>query len=170
MPKKPAKRSRQKAAAPSPAPELIPAKDTAQLDRFVDEYLTDYDGTSAAIRCGIPRLNAVAYAKEWLQDPYVVQRMARVVDERTVDQLTTPQRVMAALLREAHTAPKAADRIRALTKAGEILHAAIESAKGKNGLGRGVLLVPAQAALDDWEHAAQAQQQSLMEWARGDRS
>jgi len=138
--------------------------------RFVEEYLVDFDQYLAAIRAGIPRLQAKKKATLLMSTTTVQLEIVKRVDAMQVDQIATPQRILMGLMREAGRSTFGSDRIGALRTVHEIIKDMRKSAKedaseaeqkkrdGKKG---GVMLVPGAASLSDWESAAKVAQAAL---------
>lgn len=142
---------------------------------FVTEYLVDFDPIAAALRCGVPRLQAKAKAKLWMQDRVVLCGIQEGVDKMLPEQIATPQRILAGLMRESRTAFLDGVRVQALTAAHAVLSDVKkqkkldekdENEKNKRKNGRAVLMVPGTPALTDWEAAAREQQAKLKEKAK----
>jgi phage terminase small subunit len=57
-------------------PALTPAEKQLR-DRFVTEYLIDYDAWAACLRVGFIKSVAMTYAQELLEDPYVRREITR---------------------------------------------------------------------------------------------
>lgn len=53
-------------------------------DRFVNEYLVDYDAWAACVRVGFIKSVAMTYASELMEDPYVRREISRLEKERVV--------------------------------------------------------------------------------------
>lgn len=69
--------------------------------RFVAEYLVDYNGTGAAVRCGFVGTNDSAHtvAWRWLKDPEVQQMIADEQANLLKKVLLTPERTLRELAR-----------------------------------------------------------------------
>lgn len=148
---------------------------TDEESKFVDEYIRDFDYYAAALRVGIPRLQAKKKGKLILQSHAVMVEIAKRVDSMLPQEIATPQRILAGLMREVGSGVFGKDRIAALKTAHEVLkdvkaqklkedEAADAAKKRKNG--SGVMLVPGGVALSDWEKVARAQQAKLKEKVR----
>lgn len=138
-------------------------------NKFVDEYLLDYDQTAAAIRIGFSASFAQTYAERFMLEPYVRKRItdmqtALAEDDRLEAELDR-RRIRAGLMREAHyrgPGSSHAARVSALAKLASIrdMDAPIKTKTDVTMRG-GVMLVPAIASIEDWEKAAQASQGNL---------
>lgn len=151
--------------------QIRKTEDTSETEdtleaRFVNEYLVDFDPYLAAVRAGVPRLQAKPKAKVLLGTMAVQKAIVERVDAMRPSDIATPQRILMGLMREAGRAVFDGDRIGALKSVHEVLKDIrkqekedAESAKtGKKG---GVMLVPGIPALSDWEEAATASQAVL---------
>ena len=144
-------------AAPEPAL-------TAQEERFVNEYLRDFNARAAAIRAGVARLNSRAWAKRALGEQRVNLEINRRIDEAKLEDLITPNRIVANLAAVANSAYDSG-RVAALRELAAIFKLKPENGKvknpnGKNGVG-GVIRVPAMLDVDEWERLASDQQTRL---------
>lgn len=81
------------------------AKLTAKQQRFCDEYLTDLNGTQAAIRAGYSRKSAVSIANENLRKPdireYIDKRMTEKEDALVAKQDEVMKYLTAVMRRDA---------------------------------------------------------------------
>lgn len=99
---------------------------SAKLKRqaFVREYLYDFNGTQAGLRCGFPKPSAAKKACEWLREPYVQQLIKEYTEGKDEEHLVTRNTILAGLLKEAnfagHNASHAA-RVAAFSKLGKFL-------------------------------------------------
>lgn len=143
-------------------------------DKFVDEYLMDFNALAAAIRIGFLRSVANEYATQLMDDPYVQQQIAKKQAELEANPKDAVRRrkrlTEMALYREAHyhgPGSSHAARVSALAKLASIYDmdapTKIEQKVTHRG---GIMVIPAIANLDDWEKAAQASQTKLVEDAR----
>ena len=66
------------------APELS-ASEKALRDLFVQEYLKDYDAFCSCLRCGFHAAYAVEYAKQFMQEPYVQQKIKSFELDRGIE-------------------------------------------------------------------------------------
>jgi phage terminase small subunit len=141
-------------------------EEDALAARFVDEYLVDFDPFLAAVRAGIPRLQAKPKAKVLMATMAVQKAIVERVDAMKPADIATPQRILMGLMREAGKSAFGSDRIGALKTVHEILKDVRKQAKedaedAKAGKKGGVMLVPGNASLTDWEKAATAAQAEL---------
>lgn len=153
--------------------ELSPAEKELR-DKFVDQYLIDMDQVAAAMRIGFMRRVALTYSAQFMDEPYVVQRIAdkqrAMVENPKEEAKKRKVDIEASLWREAHyRGPDSSHsaRVSALAKLCNINDmdgtAKVKSEVTHRG---GVMLVPAIASVDDWEKAATASQEKLISEAR----
>jgi hypothetical protein len=88
------------------APPVLSPQEKALRDKFVTEYLNDYDAYGAAIRIGYFKGLALTYATEFMEDPHVRREITRREQEKATNpeaelQMTQRQ-VKAWLHREAN--------------------------------------------------------------------
>ncbi len=161
-------------------PEIPQSADLSQReialrDLFVAEYLVDYDMMKAAMRCGFAQQMAVEYGQKLFYDSYVQVKLSRIGigkndgSEETV--AYDKKRIQEALMREAHNygpGSSHAARVSALKALAEI-HSLVErkvaGQKSANAPQGGVMTVPAIADLTEWEQAASASQDALIQHA-----
>jgi hypothetical protein len=152
-----------------------PKPEIDERSAFVAEFLVDFDPLAAAIRCGVPRLQAKAKAKLFMQDAEVLKAIQTGVDAMLPEQIATPQRILAGLMRESRTAFLDGVRVQALMSAHMVLKDVKEQGRKdaeqaenekRKKRGSGVMVVPGVPALSDWEAAAREQQAKLKEKVR----
>lgn len=153
-------------------PELSLAE-KAVRDRFVKEYLIDYDQKRAAIRCGYGESFAGAYSDKFMAEPYVLQQIKAqelaFADDPDAEEESTKRIIRAGLLREAnYRGPGSSHsaRVNALAKLA-VIHdmdapTKIEADINQRG---GVMMVPGIASADDWSMVAAAAQKKLQDEA-----
>jgi cytochrome c5 len=148
-------------------------RERALRDLFVMHYLMDYDQVKAAQRCGFTYQFAVEYAKKFMEEPYVQQKLNEVtfskMDQRALEEYDKT-RIRAALMAEAHyrgPGSSHAGRVAALGKLAALygMEAPKKSTMDVTHKG-GVMAVPGIATLDDWESQASDSQDKLVENAR----
>lgn len=150
------------------AQDLSP-KEKDLRDKFVSEYLIDYDQTAAAIRIGFSASFAQTYAEKFMTEPYVRKAIAdlqnAMADDEKIEVELDRRRIRAALMREAHyrgPGSSHAARVSALAKLASIRDMdAPTKIKSEVALRGGVMMVPGIASLEEWEKAAQASQTDL---------
>lgn len=149
-------------------PEMT-EREKALRDMFVAEYLIDYHQVKAAMRCGFSRDFAIEWAQRFMEEAYVQQKLKALemtpLDEKAEAEYNR-QRIKQQLFREAHyhgPGSSHAARVAALSRLSAIydLEAPKKSKIDVNHRG-GVMQVPPVANVDDWESAAIAAQQALM--------
>ena len=147
----------------------LSGKEKELRDKFVDEYLLDFDQTAAAIRIGFSASFAQTYAEKFMTEPYVRQRIAALqtamAEDEKIEAELDRRRIRAALMREAHyrgPGSSHAARVSALAKLASIRDMdAPTKIKSEMTMRGGVMMVPGIANLEDWEKAAQASQGDL---------
>lgn len=149
----------------------LTASEVKLRDKFVTEYLSDYDEVKAAVRVGYPRNIAKEYSVRLMGDPYVLQQIKK--REATTEEETTEQmrkRVLTGLIREAnYTGPggSASARVAALSKLAAIAGMDAPSRSqteiiGAGAAGAGMFVVPGLMTVEQWEAAAEKQQNELI--------
>lgn len=150
------------------AQDLSP-KEKELRDKFVSEYLIDFDQTAAAIRIGFSASFAQTYAERFMTEPYVRKQIAimqnAMAEDEKIEADMDRRRIRAALMREAHyrgPGSSHAARVSALAKLASIRDMdAPTKIKTDLNLRGGVMMVPAIASIEEWEKAAQASQTDL---------
>ncbi len=154
------------------ARELSAAERLAR-DRFVEQYMLDYDKVAAALRCGYGPSFAMAYADKFIQEPYVQQRIKKleISDPENADteEEQTKRMIRAGLLREAHyrgPGSSQSARVNALTKLGAMYGMDANSREQSDLANRGgVIMVPEIADVTQWEEGAGDYQKQLQKSA-----
>lgn len=153
-------------------PELSPPE-KAVRDKFVKEYLLDYDQKAAAIRCGYGESFASTYADKFMKEPYVLQQIKRTelafAEDADAEEEDTKRVIRAALLREAHYRGPGSShsaRVNALAKLAVIHDMEGTTKEGETvGSRSGVMEVPGIASAENWEATAAAAQKKLQDEA-----
>ena len=156
---------------------LAPALTKSEMelrDRFVVEYLTDYDAYKAAIRIGYAPAYAKQFGGQFMQEPYVLGKI-RDAEGGTTDDLDVEvqkRMIVTALWREAKNmgaGSSQAARVAALSKLSAFYGMdAPKTSKteltGPDGLplGSGVFVVPGMVTAEEWAKQAEAQQEELV--------
>ncbi len=155
------------------APQLT--KSEMELrDRFVKEYLTDYDAYKAAIRIGYAPAYAKDFCQRFMTEPYVLGKIRDIEGGETDDLDVEVQKkmIVAALWREAKNmgaGSSQAARVAALSKLSAFY--GMDAPKtnkteltGADGLplGSGVFVVPGMVTAEEWARQAEAQQEELV--------
>lgn len=143
-------------------------------DHFVNEYMTDYNAKTAAIRVGYGNSIAGEMSLRFMQCPYVQRQIKNkeTANEEVDDAAIARKRIIAGLTREANyngpgSSPSA--RVAALSKlsaiygldAPKVTKTELTGADGQP-LGAGMFVVPGICSVEDWEKAAEAQQAALV--------
>lgn len=153
-------------------------------DKFIAEYLRDYNAYGACVRIGFTGEEALETAKEYMEEPYVKRGITDAEDRRSAhlrtvqeedlsqlpagfvphDEETDKQRIVSGLFREAfYKGPGAThnSRVSALGTLAKIYKLDKEEAKEIDHLKTNVMVVPAMGTPEQWEAAAAAQQANL---------
>ena len=92
--------------------------------RFVEEYLADYDAFAAAIRIGYQEAFAQQYAKQFLTEPYTLKLIKEKEAEFGIltEEDQHRKKIVAGLYREAHSRFNSGSaRVAALTQLAKII-------------------------------------------------
>lgn len=135
-------------------------------ERFIQEYIKDFNAKRAAIRIGCSQATAGQQGYGILNEPYVQRRLLEVLAEIEEDSLVTRNDVIAGLLKEAHTAESDAARVAAWGKLAKIKGMEIDVVQGQLNHIHRVMEVPGVGKIGDWEEAAEVSQQALKEDVR----
>lgn len=163
----------QETSTSSYAPELT--KSEMELrDKFVREYLTDYDAYKAAIRIGYAPAYAKDFCVRFMQEPYVLGKIRDAEGGTTEDLDVEAQKkmIVIALWREAKNmgaGSSQAARVAALSKLSAFygMDAPKKSQTELTGpdglpLGSGVFVVPGMVTAEEWAKQAEKQQEELI--------
>jgi hypothetical protein len=155
------------------APALT-ASEMELRDRFVTEYLTDYDQYKAAIRIGYAPAYAKDFSVRFMTEPYVLTKI-REAEGGSTDNLdidVQKRMIVTALWKEAKNmgaGSSQAARVAALSKlsafygmdAPKQTKTELTGADGQL-LGSGVFVVPGMVTAEEWAAQAEAQQAELI--------
>lgn len=143
-------------------------------DKFVKEYLADYDPLKAAIRIGYAPAYAKQFSQQFMLEPYVLGkiRAAEGGDIEDTDPEVQKKMVLAGLWREARNfgfGSSQAARVAALSKisafygmdAPKTSKTELTGADGQP-LGSGVFVVPGMVTAEEWAKQAELQQAELV--------
>lgn len=147
----------------------LSAQEKVLRDRFVKEYMVDYNPERAALRIGYNKNYAEYYATQFMNEPYVLQRIAdmrmapAINDKEEAEQ--TKRRIREALIREAHNygpGSSHAARVAALSQLKSIYGMdAPKQTVNTNIHKGGVMMVPGVSSLETWEQVAAESQDEL---------
>lgn len=167
-------------------------------NQFVEQYLKDYDPFAACLRIDYSMETALEAAKEFMNEPYVRRRITMLEEMRlkhipktepldkeereakeaefeSIDFTPhTPeldqQRIISALMREAHNTGPGSSHAARVTALGQLMKIYNmdksddkDTTINNNG---GVMIVPAVGSVDDWEAQASGQQAELKKTVR----
>lgn len=134
-------------------------------DKFVEEYLCDYDALKAAQRIGYSLAFAKEYSVKLMEDPYVLQQIKKIEgDPETDDPETIKKRIVAGLLREANfkgSGSSQSARVAAWSKLSSIYQMDTVPKGPEDGEGAGEFVVPGMITEEEWTRRAAAQQTEL---------
>lgn len=147
-------------------PDISPGE-KALRDKFVAEYIVDYDEYRAALRIGFLPSVAATYCKQFMNEGYVQREIARIKREQQIDpkaQQEHDRELTLNTLREAMQRGPYASRVQA-ARAVAAMHGfdAPIRTQNENIHRGGVMMVPTIASVEEWEKAAQASQEKLVE-------
>lgn len=152
------------------AASSLTADEIAIRNKFVDEYLKDYDPFAAALRCGFCSELATTYAKDFMNDNYVTWRISKLTFDKPItqdddDELDVLERkVLEGFKREAFNTGAGSSqvaRVAALKALHEFVAKRKELKNAAAGVVAGVMVVPGQQTPDAWEANALQSQQTL---------
>lgn len=146
---------------------LMSKDDILIRDKFVTEYIVDYDGFNACLRMGFLHSVASTYAEQFLKEGYVQRGIAAAQRQQVrdpSDQLKADRELTLNTLREAMQRGPYASRVAAAAKFSAILglDAPIKTQNEHMHRG-GVMRVPEIANVEDWEAEAVSSQEKLVE-------
>lgn len=104
--------------------DTLTKQEKALRQRFVAEYLEDYDAIGAAIRLGYQEAFAQQYAKQFLTEPYTLKLIKEKEAEFGIltEEDQHRKKIVAGLYREAHSRfNSGAARVAALTQLAKII-------------------------------------------------
>lgn len=136
----------------------------ALRNKFVEEYLKDFDEYSACIRMGYNQVAAIQHGKFFMGDNYVLCKLMerrRTPPETETEQETADRQLVLDTLREAASKGSYHVRVMAVAKLAEILQMTKPQSKDQDIPQGGVMLVPVVSGTDAWEENAVASQQKL---------
>jgi hypothetical protein len=147
----------------------LSASEKELRDKFVEQYIFDFDRVAAALRIGFLPSFALEWSQKFLDEPYVRLKIAEALkakaEDEAVEDAETKRRIRASLLREANyrgAGSSHAARVGALSKLSSLygMDAPIKTNQEITHRG-GVMAVPGIADASAWEDAAQASQTKL---------
>lgn len=149
----------------------LSASEKQLRDRFVEEYVFDFDRIAAAIRIGFLPSFALEWSQKLLDEPYVRNKIKELIKANAEDEEKeneqTKRRIRAQLLREANyrgAGSSHAARVGALSKLSSLygMDAPIKTQQELTHRG-GVMAVPGIASVEEWEKSALASQNKLQQ-------
>lgn len=104
--------------------DTLTKQERSLRQRFVEEYLADYDAIAAAIRLGYQEAFAQQYAKQFLAEPYTLKLIKEKEAEFGIltEEDQHRKKIVAGLYREAHNRFNSGSaRVAALTQLAKII-------------------------------------------------
>lgn len=160
----------------APEPEREYSFHEKQLrDRFVQEYMIDYDKVKAAQRIGYGKSYALQYGTMLFNEPYVQREIKRLEGSTSAvggtpeDEEAFKKRIIAGLVREANyhgSGSSQAARVAALGKLAQLsgmepAHKSSVDLTTQGNAMQGAFVVPGIMTPEQWAEAAAAQQDAL---------
>jgi hypothetical protein len=138
----------------------------ARRDRFIQEYIKDFNGSAAIRRMGYLSKSPGTRAYEWLNEPYTQWKLGQVLAKLDEKAIVTRTEILMGLKREANAddvpfSSNASTRISALRALAKILGMEITKVEGNMTLNGGVMAVPFAGSLDEWEAQSKKSQSKL---------
>lgn len=157
----------------------LTTEDKALRDRYVSEYLKDYNNLNAAVRMNYTEENAVEFAKLMAQDPYVQRQITEANQSRCTwigaptetasdyghDDDADKRRIVNRLFEEAYAhgaGSSQTGRVSALKELARIYRLG-EREEQADQVVTNVMIVPGIASVDEWEQMAKDSQAKLKE-------
>lgn len=145
----------------------------SKRDRFISEYVKDFNGPMAYIRAGGPSTTAVKMSGEYLREPYVSQQVWAVIDSMEEAEIINRKHILAGLVREAQFQGQGAShgaRVSAWAHLAKILGMEQTNVNVKGSINHnvrgGVMVVPVLPGSEAWEQMAEQAQKQLKEDVR----
>ena len=152
----------------------LSSAEMALRDRFVVEYLVDYDPFKAAIRLGYSPAFARSFSIQFMNEPYVLNKIkeSEIGPEVEFDEVEQKKKIVNTLWREANfygMGSSQSARVAALAKLSAFYgmdapSRSTQELTGKDGepLGQGVFVIPGLVSAEDWAKQAEEQQANLI--------
>lgn len=140
-------------------------------DRFVYEYIKDFNGAAAIRRMGYLSKQPQIRASEWMAEPYVQWKLGQMLAKLDEKAIVTRTEILMGLKKEAFSddvpfSANASTRISALRALAKILGMEITRVEGNMTVNGGVMEVPFSGSVDDWEKKAKGSQAELKKSVR----
>lgn len=138
-------------------------------EKFVREYIKDFNGTEAMRRLGYRHSAVNVHAAKFLRDPYTQWFLRQLLDKLDEKAIVNRNMVLSGLLKEANARgydDSHSARVSAWRTLGRILGMEITKVEGNLNVNGGVMAVPFTGSLEDWEKQTQAAQAKLKEDVR----
>lgn len=158
-----------------PAEQYLSPAEKDLRDRYVVQYLKDYDSHKACIRLGYASAFAKEYAVRFLNEPYVLNKIAEMESSPAITEANEEEekkKIVAGLWREANNmgyGSSQSARVAALAKLSAFYgmdaptrsKSELTGADGQPLGAGGVFVVPGLMTSEEWEKQAAAQQEAL---------
>ena len=157
----------------APAVPVLMDGEKALRDKFVAEYIKDYNELKACVRIGYAPAFAREFSGRFMTEPYVLNKIqaAENTVEDDFDEDTQKKKIVSALWREANNYSMGSSqsaRVAALAKLSGFYGMDAPSRSqteltGRDGkpLGQGVFIVPGLVTAEEWAKQAAEQQEEL---------
>lgn len=151
--------------------ENLRASQKVFRDKFITEYLIDFNAAQAYLRAGGKKQGKALYnaAYELTHEPYVASQIRKCIDDADEKNLVTRKRILAGLVREANRDGMGSQhgaRVNAWGKLASIMGMEVRRVEANVGIRAGVLIVPATEDMATWEQRSAAAQLALKEAVR----
>lgn len=143
----------------------VPIAMKTRIHKFVPEYIKDFNGARAWMRCGWNAPQPYTEAAELLRHPYAQYWLAKTMERAEEKAIVSRNDVLFGLKKEANAPDSfAADsnsRIAAWKTLGKILGMETTKIEASVDVNGGVMAVPVVGSIEEWEAMAKASQQTL---------
>ena len=144
--------------------ETLSEPTKAKVREFVMEYLRDFNGVQAVLRCGWNPQTAHTLSRKYLHMRYTQDLINEVMAEVEEDDLINRKQIIAGLIREANYFGEdggASARIKALMGLARIKKMDVQVQEVKGTITHNVMAVPMAVDTDAWAAAAEQSQAEL---------
>lgn len=147
-------------------PEWDDLQDRFKLlrDKFVREYIKDFNGANAMRRLGYKHSAVSVHASKFLAHPYTQWRLRKMMEELDEKSIITRNLVLMGLVREANyhgVESTHSARVSALKSMARILGMEVIKVDGDMKIKGGLLAVPLVKSVKDWETLSRQAQSEL---------
>lgn len=138
-------------------------------DKFVLEYLRDFNSSAAYLRAGGTSKRPHKAGYELRHEAYVSHEIQKAIEAMDVNKMVSQQNALSWMIREANNFGPDASHGARVSAIKHVMSAAGLEAGAKDAAAAargGVMIVPATDSVDDWEARASAAQAKLKEEVR----